>query len=241
MYTISVVVLCVISIFLIVNNTYLYKDKAFLFWLLISCFVGWNEFVSYLRFDAWVFDPLHIIGFKIIGVTIEDYIFCPCFSIIFWKLYHCTKLRFKQRVFNPTDKLIFAVFSIGIALSYFNIGSIFGKYMALRASIGFVGLFYCWNSASFRHALYFFLIVFMIGFGWDLVAVNLGHWTYIQDVKNISPVFDGLYLKIINAIFPIELFGYYYTGAAFSFWTMALLEKYFGNQERIFYLKQKKA
>lgn len=223
MYTLIVIGLCVISGLLITLDFKRYKTKPFLFWLIVSCLVGWVEFVTFLRFDAWVFDPKHVTGLRIAGVTVEDILFCPCFSIIFYKLFHLTERKFKQRVFNPTDKLWFTIAVCGIALVYYDIGSQFSKYMALRASIGFVGLLYCWNNTSFRHCLFFLTIVYIIGFGWDLPSVANKIWVYPVE----SPVYDGMSLTILGARFPIELFGYYFTGGFFSFWSIAFFERYF--------------
>lgn len=227
MYTLCIIVLSVISALLITTNTNLYKSKSFLFWLIVSCVVGWTEFIWFLRHDAWIFSPGNVIGFKILGVTIEDIIFCPCFSIIFYKLYHCTKFKFKQRIFNPTDKLIFTIIVGSIALVYYDIGSQFSKYMALRTGLGFIGLLYNWNNASFRHCMLFLIIVYVIGFGWDLPSVAGKIWVYMDDPNNMPKIYDGLYLSIVGAKFPIELFGYYFTGGFFSFWMISFFEEYF--------------
>lgn len=232
MYTVTICALCLISILLVVFDFKLYKRKAFIFWLGISCIVGWVEFVCFLRHDAWIFHPAHVIGVKILGVTIEDILFCPCFSVIFYKLFHLTKSKFKQRVFNPNDKLIFAIIVGTIALVYYDLGSQFAKYMALRTALGFLGLVYCWNKISFRHSILFLTIVYIIGFGWDLPSVAGGVWLYIEDVLAIPKIYDGIYFTIFEARFPIELFGYYFTGGFFSFWMIAFLENYFNASTR---------
>lgn len=227
MYTVIIAILCVLSVSLVTFDFKLYKRKPFVFWLIISCVVGWTEFICFLRYDAWVFSPVHVLGVEVLGVTIEDILFCPCFSVIFYKLFHMTAGRFKQRVFNPTDKLTFAIGVCTIALVYYDIGSQFAQYMALRTALGFLGLFYCWNRVSFRHSMLFLLIVYVIGFGWDLPSVAAGVWTYMADPNNIPKIYDGFHLSILGAKFPIELFGYYFTGGFFSFWMIAFLERYF--------------
>lgn len=232
MYTMIISFLCLTSFFIISTNLKLYKTKAFLFWLCSSCFVGWVEFILFLRYDAWIFDSLHVIGIKIFNVQIEDFLFCPSFSVIFYLLYYKTK-KWSIRVCNSTDKLIFTLFILGIALIYYDVGSQFSKYMTIRTLLGCTGLIYCWNYSSFRHCILFLLIVYIIGFGWDLPSVNLGIWTYPIESK----IYDGLFIKIINAVFPIELFGYYFTGGFFSFWTIAFFDKYFF--ERYTYAKSR--
>lgn len=226
MYTLIIMALCVISIGFIGFNARLYCTRAFLFWLVISCIVGWTEFICFLRFDAWVFAHQHIIGWWIAGVAIEDILFCPCFSIIFYQLYDWTKGKFKQRKYNPTDKLIFAIVVFAVALLYYDLGSQFSKYMAVRTCIGFVGMLYCWNTVSFRHCALFLIVVYLIGFGWDLPSVRGGVWVYIQDDK-IPLIYDGLYFSILSAKFPVELFGYYFTGGFFSFWIISFVRQYF--------------
>ena len=228
MYTLTITILCILSLIFIISDYKLYKDKAFLFWLVISCLVGWIEFVCFLRHDAWLFDPNHVLGIHIAGVTIEDILFCPCFSVIFWKLYHLTKRKFKQRVFNPTDKLAFAVVVCAIALAYFDLGSLFAKYMSLRTGLGLIGLVYCWNSASFRHSMLFLVVVYCIGFFWDLPSVANKIWYYPET----SIIYDGIAFNILGAKFPIELFGYYFTGGFFSFWMIAFLKEYFRKAKR---------
>ena len=233
MYSICIIVLCLISAYLIIANHGLYRCKAFFFWLLISCITAWLEFYFYLRYDSWIFDPKQICGLHILGVTIEDLVFAPCFSIIFWKLYHWLKGKYSQRVYNPDDKMLYAIIVFGIIIFNFNIGSIFGKYMALRTGIGFCGLIYCWNFSSFRHSAIFMFIVFFIAAGWDIPFVNMKVWVYTKDINNFPVVYDGMYLKIFKAIFPIELWSYYVSGAMYSFWTIALMDKYFSTQKKL--------
>jgi hypothetical protein len=231
-YTLCIIVLILISIYLVADNTKLYRSKAFLFWLIISCCFGWTEFYCFLRWGAWIFNPKHITGIFIAGVTIEDILFCPSFSTIFYKLFHWSKFRFRQRVYSPTDKLIFAMFLFGVIVFNFDISSLFGRYMSFRTFVGFGGLLYVWNSSSFRHAAIFMAIVFAIAFCWDLPSVHFGIWTYIKDPKYISIIYDGLYVKIWGALFPVEILSYYISGAAFSFYTIAFLEKYFSCQKK---------
>lgn len=226
MYTIIIMVLCVLSVLIVTLNWKLYRKVSFLFWLLLSCGVGWVEFVCFLRYDAWVFAPQHVTGIKLLGVTIEDIFFCPCFSVIFYKLYYWTRGSLTQRIFNPADKLLFAVMCFGIALVYYDIGSQFSKYMALRTAIGLVGLVYCWNAISYRHSMLFIFVVYCIGFGWDLPSVAYGVWTYLPN-GNVPQVYDGLYFITFGAKFPIEMLGYYFTGGFFSFWSISFFERYF--------------
>lgn len=234
MYTICILALCVLSTFFITQNYQLYKRKCFSYWLVTSCLVGWLEFFFYLRHDAWIFDPGHICGLYVLGVTIEDIIFCPCFSIIFYWIYHRLKPKYSQRVYNPDDKMIYAIAVLGIIVFNFNIGSVFGKYMAFRTALGCIGLLYCWNFSSFRHSLIFMLIVFCIAAGWDIPFVNLEIWVYTKDIQSFPPVYDGhLYLKIFKAIFPIELWSYYVSGAMFSYWTLAFFDRYTSRQRKI--------
>jgi len=233
MYTLIISILILFSLYLYFTYHKKYDCKAFYYWFFTSCMVGWVEFVCFLRHDAWLFDHKHVIGLRILDVTIEDYIFCPCFSIIFWWLYDLTKKKFKQRVFNPDDKLLFTIGVFLIALIYYDIGSQFSKYMALRASIGFVGLIYCWNWASFRHCGIFLIIVYIIGFGWDLPSVVTKIWTYIDCTTGVpSKIYDGKVFAILGAKFPIELFGYYFTGGFFSFWTISFFRCYFERSYR---------
>ena len=232
MYTICILILVLTASYFIANDPKLYRSKPFVFWLIISCLVGWTEFYCFLRWDAWVFDPKHVIGIVIAGVTIEDYLFCPAFSVIFWKLYHWTKFKFRQRKYSPTDKLIFAIFLFGIIVFNFDISSLFGRYMSFRTFIGFGGLLYVWNKSSFRHASVFMAIVFAIAFCWDLPSVHYRVWTYIENPKNISIIYDGLYLRIWGGLFPVEILSYYISGAAFSFYTIAFLKNYFKSQTK---------
>jgi hypothetical protein len=194
--------------------------------------VGWTEFVWFLRYDAWTFFPQHVLGIQILGVTLEDWIFCPCFSIIFYWIYHKTRLRFQQRVFNPTDKMVFFLIAFAVCLTYYDIGSQFSKYMALRAGLGFIGMIYCWNYASFRHCSLFLIIVYIVGFGWDLPSVANEIWVYVKAGQPAPKIYDGLTFKILSAEFPIELFGYYFTGGFFSFWTISFFKKYFEGQHK---------
>jgi len=225
-YTVTISILCVFSLGLLLFKWKEYKNVRFYFWLPFSCMFGWIEFICYLRYDAWLFNPKHVIGLKIIGVTIEDYLFCVCFSIIFYWMYNKTKLLFRQRQFNPKDKLLFVLPMVAILVLYFDIGSIFSKYMSFRAGIGLLGLVYCWNKVSFRHCIFFILIVYVIGFGWDLPSVANKIW-YYTDGKTISQIYTGITFNILGGIFPIELFGYYFTGALFSFGSLAFFDKYF--------------
>ncbi len=229
MYTVTIIYLILMSYVIIYYNPKMFTTKKFLFWLVASCMVGWIEFVMFLRFDAWVFDPKHITGLKLLGVTIEDYLFCPAFSIIFYALYHKLKFKFKQRVFNPTDKMIFALVVSGIMVAYYDMGSLFAKYMFFRAALGWIGLIYCWNYSSFRHCITFLFVVYLIGFGWDLPSVNMKIWTYPLS----STVYDGLHLKIFKGIFPVELFSYYFTGGFFSFWMISFFDKYFSSTKTL--------
>ena len=230
MYTLTIIVLSILSILLLVYNPKLYRSKVFGFWLAISCLVGWTEFVFFLRHDAWVFGPGHVIDWEILGTTIEDILFCPNFAVIFFKLFEITGRRFRQRVYNPDDKLILAVFAFWIALAYYDLGSQFSKYMSLRTVLGFIGMIYCWNRASFRHCLLFVTIVYCIGFFWDLPSVATRVWWYIPENGIIPHIYDGMYATILGAQFPIELFGYYFTGGFFSFWTISFLYAYFQKQ-----------
>jgi hypothetical protein len=104
--------------------------------------------------------------------------------------------------------------------------------MALRAGLGFVGMIYCWNYASFRHCSLFLIIVYIVGFGWDLPSVANEIWVYIKAGQPAPKIYDGLTFKILSAEFPIELFGYYFTGGFFSFWTISFFKKYFEGQHK---------
>jgi hypothetical protein len=104
--------------------------------------------------------------------------------------------------------------------------------MALRAGLGFVGMIYCWNYASFRHCSLFLIIVYAIGFGWDLPSVANEVWVYVKAGHPAPKIYDGPTFKILSAEFPIELFGYYFTGGFFSFWTIAFFKKYFEGQHK---------
>ena len=223
MYTAIIIFLLCIAVLIISRQHKLFTTKKFLFWLMTSCMVGWTEFVMFLRYDAWVFSPKHITGIKLLGVTIEDYLFCPAFAVIFYWLYHKLKRNLKQRTYNPTDKLCFALAVLTIMVIYFDLGSLFAKYMFFRAALGCIGLIYCWNYSSFRHCSIFLAIVYLIGFGWDLPSVNWKVWWY----PLASMIYDGFGIKIHNAVFPVELFGYYFTGGFFSFWMISFFDKYF--------------
>jgi hypothetical protein len=133
---------------------------------------------------------------------------------------------------NPTDKMIFFLVAFGVCLTYYDIGSQFSKYMALRAGLGFIGMIYCWNYASFRHSAIFLIIVYIIGFGWDLPSVANEIWVYVKSGQPVPKIYDGLTFKILSAEFPIELFGYYFTGGFFSFWTISFFKKYFEGQHK---------
>jgi len=226
-YTIIVIILILISIRLILTNKSRYHHAKFYLWLVTSCVVGWSEFIGFLRYDAWLFDPQQIIGIRFLGVTIEDYIFCPTFAIIFYWMYFKTKNMFFQRKSNPKDKLIFMIIIGLVAFAYYIVGSPFSKYMSLRFAIGSIGLFYCWNFSSFRQNVIFLFVVFCIGFLMDLVCVNLNIWHYPIGDKALFKVFNGSYLTLLNAKFPIEIFAYYFSGGFFSFGMLSLYDKYF--------------
>jgi len=233
MYTLQIGILGLLAGFFLVKDFELFRCKAFVFWLIISCLVGVSEFVWYLRFNAWVFDQSQVLGIKILGVELEDILFLPIFSVIFWKIYHVTEFRFIQRVFSPTDKLCFCILIFFLALNSYNIGSTFSQYMYLRLMLGLPGLIYVWNSSSFRHAMIFMLIVFCIAFFWDFWALSTGLWLYIPDLNNIPKIYDGMHFQILNARYPVEYFIYYISGSFMGFYFIALLKKYFSSQKKL--------
>lgn len=225
MYTAQIFLLVIISAYLLMKRWEEYRRIDFWFYFCFTCLFGWTEFYHFLKYDAWVFDPKQITGTTICGVTIEDLIFCPCFAIIFSRIYFWLKPIFKQRSHNPWDKMGFVLALLAIGVFFYDMGSPFSKYMAFRLGIGLVAYAFTWNMSSFRHCGIFLLIVYVIGFGWDLPAVNLEWWVYVKDGV-IPPIYKGDIITIFRGQFPVELFVYYLSGGLFAFGIRAFMDWY---------------
>lgn len=235
MYTISVLLLVCISACLLIYDFKTFKNKVFIYWFLITCIWGWVEFITMLRFTppAWFFNPKHVIGFKILNTELEDYLFCIGISVIFYWIYQKLKPLFKIKEYNPDSKLIVMAILSVVSLVYWAIGSQFASYLAIKQFLGIAVIISLYNKLSFRHMLAFSFTIFAIGLFWDIIAINLGHWFYVTETGEMCHVYSELTYKILKAVFPIEIFYYYVSGALFCFGVLAFLENYFSKQKRL--------
>lgn len=164
--------------------------SVFLPYLIITTISGYMWGIYLLKIDpdfpGWLFYPWTTIGIEFLGMTIEDWIFYPICSTIFYFVYRF----FKKGEEKSKEVLKISMILIHILLITFFIyfSSTCGKSLAIHQ--GIFGLFlipFVWNEFKIKHFLKveFFVIIFAAI--WDYMAVSIlarifpwcSHWSYI--------------------------------------------------------------
>ena len=238
MYTILIWFLLLVAACMVGFDFRTFRSKSYVFSLITFCLLGWIEFVNLLggTIPAWSFPDNQVIGITFMRVTIEDILFCPIFATIFYWIFKKTQTVFIMRCFNATDKAIYLLFSFVFILVMYFLFTDFANYMAFRMFVGLLCLFYTWNKSSFRHRTMMIMVIYLTGFVLDLIFINLNAWYY----GVMSPIYCGNTVRLIEAVFPVEIFFYYLSGAIVIYEIIMAWTIYFSESQRMHYGFRKK-
>ncbi len=145
---------------------------------------GWFILKADPDYTSWLFYPWTSVG-EIFGMCIEDWLFYPICSTLFYLIYRKYK---STSVSKDITKIWFMIIAILFTQFFLYFTDLCGRILAIQSAIfGLLLIFYVWDRLDVKHFLKF--AVFMILFAgiWDYIAVSLlakhwawcSHWAYI--------------------------------------------------------------
>ena len=227
MYTITIAILLIFSIFLILK---FFKEINNCHFLIVTSFFSlfaWIEFQFCNTYDilpCWQFYKSAILGIYILSIPIEDIFFAPICAVIFYIFWLKFNVIFKFKTENIekflTQKRVFVsfvMFLIMVALYFYCFGGQFGKYQNYRFIIGSIGIFLSYKNIQKFKLFSVLIFIFLFAWIWDIWAINTLQWCYKnQETLQYSKIWNSLqWFKIYHAWFSTCTLYYYLSGAIF--------------------------
>ncbi len=229
LYTITMVFFAIICII------YVYKNRKNMNWLAFNvavwtnCFLAWMEFYKY---KVWEFSPEQILGVYIAGIAIEDIVFAPVLSIMFYAIWEFLDKRINYES-SPIGKLI-SLIGLSLVTMFFYInGGVFAHYLCVRMLIGIGCLIVCFKMWDLKLFWVMFIGCLIPTMLWEIWAGNTlpPQWAYIKGHPMLS---NWGWFQIGRAWFNFEIFPWYYeSGIGYVNGMCLLITKFFPKKIRI--------